>query len=87
MRYYPARPIPPAPHYKPDTLHEMALHKLQPDPTQPRAHFDEERLETLAVSLRQQGVRQPVLFRVNENGEAILVAGERFWRTARLAGL
>jgi ParB family chromosome partitioning protein len=78
---------PTAPHYKPDTLHEMALHKLQPDPKQPRAHFDEERLEALAVSLRQQGVRQPVLFRVNENGEAILVAGERRWRAARLAGL
>ncbi len=78
---------PPPPRYKAATLYKIPLEGVKPDPAQPRIHFDEEALEALAASLRQLGVIQPVLFRVNEGGEAILVAGERRWRAAGLAGL
>ena len=81
-------PTPPAPaRYKPATLYKIPLDNLQPDPAQPRIHFAEEALELLAASLKSQGVIQPVLFRLDEQGEAILVAGERRWRAARQAGL
>ena len=78
---------PPSPRYRAATLYKIPLEGVKPDPAQPRIHFDEEALEALAASLRQLGVIQPVLFRVNELGEAILVAGERRWRAAGLAGL
>ena len=78
---------PAAPRYKAATLYKIPLDTLKPDPAQPRVHFDEEALEALAASLRKQGVIQPVLFRVDDLGEAILVAGERRWRAAAQAGL
>ena len=78
---------PSPPRYRAATLYKIPLEGVKPDPAQPRIHFDEEALEALAASLRQLGVIQPVLFRVNEGGEAILVAGERRWRAAGLAGL
>lgn len=79
-------PAPPV-RYKPATFYRISLDTLKPDPGQPRVHFAEEALESLATSLRQQGVIQPVLFRLDDRGEAILVAGERRWRAARRAGL
>ena len=65
---------------------EVELDSIVPGPMQPRTHFDEASLESLADSIRSHGVVQPLLIR--RNGERYeLIAGERRWRAARLAGL
>jgi ParB family transcriptional regulator, chromosome partitioning protein len=67
-------------------LTELAVGDIDPNPHQPRSHFDEETLATLAASVRELGVLQPILVRpVGERYE--LIAGERRWRAARRAGL
>ncbi len=58
-----------------------------PNPRQPRRSFDEAALEALAGSLRERGVLQPVLVRPVAGGTYELVAGERRWRAAQIAGL
>lgn len=60
---------------------------IDPNPQQPRTTFDEEGLEGLAASIREVGVLQPVVVRPAEDGRYTLVAGERRWKAARLAGL
>lgn len=69
-----------------DELQELALDVIEPNPDQPRRHFDEEALAALAASIRSQGVVQPVVVRPVGGGRYQLVAGERRWRAARLAG-
>ena len=65
---------------------EVYLDAIVPGPMQPRTHFDEGSLEGLADSIRSQGVIQPLL--VRRRGDRYeLIAGERRWRAARLAGL
>ena len=65
---------------------EIAVSQLDPNPDQPRRTFDTQALEALAVSIRQAGVLQPLL--VVENGARYrIVAGERRYRAARMAGL
>ncbi len=59
--------------------------RLQPDPEQPRKHFDEAKLEDLAQSLRQVGILQPLRVRPGEDGIYLIVNGERRWRAAALA--
>ena len=59
---------------------------IDPDTEQPRKHFDEEALASLASSIRTHGVVQPIVLRP-ENGRYRIIAGERRWRAARLAGL
>lgn len=54
---------------------------------QPRSEFDEDALNELAENIRQHGVLQPILVRPLDNGGYKIVAGERRWRAARLAGL
>ncbi len=67
-------------------LRELALTKIAPGKYQPRTHMDQAALETLADSIRQRGVVQPILVRqVGTSFE--IVAGERRWRAAKLAGL
>ena len=67
-------------------LRTIPLSQLEPDPDQPRRHFDEAQLEALAESIRQHGLLQPLV--VTEQGGAYrIVAGERRWRAARIAGL
>jgi ParB family chromosome partitioning protein len=67
-------------------LRTVALDAIAPNPHQPRRHFDEDALRGLADSVAQRGVLQPPIAR--EVGETYeLVAGERRWRAARLAGL
>ena len=67
-------------------LQDIPLNKLRPSPHQPRTRFDDQAIETLAASLKQQGAIQPILVRrVGEQYE--LVAGERRLRAARAAGL
>ncbi len=66
---------------------EVSVEEITPDPQQPRRFFSEEGLEALANSLRRFGVLQPVVLRPAEGGGYILIAGERRWRAAQMAGL
>jgi ParB family transcriptional regulator, chromosome partitioning protein len=67
-------------------VREIEVARIQPNPSQPRTHFDEEAIDELAGSIRERGVLQPVL--VRPKGESYeLVAGERRWRAAQKAGL
>jgi ParB family transcriptional regulator, chromosome partitioning protein len=68
-------------------LREVAVELIAPNPAQPRKRFDDETLAALARSLAERGVLQPVLVRPRRGGTYELVAGERRWRAARLAGL
>ena len=65
----------------------MRLSEIEPNEDQPRKDFDEAALAELADSIRQHGVLQPLLVRPMPNGGYQLVAGERRWRAARMAGL
>ena len=69
-----------------ETVVFISLDDIRPNSAQPRKVFDQEALQDLASSLREHGVIQPVLLRPAKNGYE-LVAGERRWRAARLAGL
>ncbi len=66
---------------------EVPVDLVAPNPDQPRRNFDEEALLGLADSLRARGVLQPVLVRPVAGGRYELIAGERRWRAARIAGL
>ncbi|MEA2324601.1 MAG: ParB family transcriptional regulator, chromosome partitioning protein [Solirubrobacteraceae bacterium] len=68
-------------------LREVAVDLIRPNPSQPRKRFDEGALQALAESLQERGVLQPVLVRPRPGGSYELVAGERRWRAAQLAGL
>jgi ParB family chromosome partitioning protein len=68
-------------------LRELPVELIAPNPSQPRHRFDEESLQRLAESVAERGVLQPVLVRPRPGGTYELVAGERRWRAARLAGL
>jgi ParB family chromosome partitioning protein len=68
-------------------LRELHVDLVAPNPDQPRKRFDEEALQALADSVKERGVLQPVLVRPRPGGSYELVAGERRWRAARLAGL
>ncbi len=64
----------------------IPVERIQRDPAQPRRTFDEAKLRELAESIRTQGVIQPVLVR-RDGADYRLIAGERRWRAAQLAGL
>src|ERR1044072_1648125 len=65
---------------------EVDLDSIVPGPMQPRTHFDEAALQSLADSIRAHGIVQPLLVRRRGDGFE-LIAGERRWRAARLAGV
>lgn len=67
-------------------LLQVSIDSVEPNPNQPRRHFDEEGLDELAASMSELGVLQPLLVRRTENGYE-LIAGERRLRAARRAGL
>ena len=71
----------------PPELRRVPLELIAPNPRQPRQAFDEESLVALADSLRERGVLQPVLVRPQPGGTYELIAGERRWRAAKLAGM
>jgi ParB family chromosome partitioning protein len=70
-----------------EQLRELAIELISPNPQQPRRHFDQDSLAALAGSLGERGVLQPVLVRPRPGGGYELVAGERRWRAAQIAGL
>ena len=65
----------------------LPLHKVEPNPDQPRRDFDPEELQNLADSIFVHGVVQPLTVRELPSGYYQIIAGERRWRAARLAGL
>ncbi|MEL1134895.1 ParB/RepB/Spo0J family partition protein [Desulfitobacterium sp. THU1] len=65
---------------------EIELEKIKPNPDQPRKGFDQEGLEELAASLKVHGLLQPILVQARDD-EYIIIAGERRFRAAKLAGL
>lgn len=66
----------------------LPLREIEPDPDQPRKNFDEEALAALAQSITENGLLQPVAVRPKKAGPGyIIIAGERRWRAARMAGL
>lgn len=70
----------------PEGVQELDIRRIDTNAGQPRKDFDQEKLQELADSIRQHGVVQPILLR--QNGERyVIVAGERRFRAARLAGL
>lgn len=72
---------------KPEGVLELPIAKVEPRDNQPRTVFDKEALAELADSIREYGVIQPVTVRRLDSGYYQLIAGERRWRAARLAGL
>lgn len=73
-------------HRASENPHTLPLADIAPNTQQPRKYFDEQALEELAESIRRQGILQPLLVRPH-NDAYQLVAGERRWRAAKLAGL
>jgi len=70
-----------------EELRELPIELILPSPAQPRRRFDQDALQALAGSLGERGVLQPVLVRPRPGGTYELVAGERRWRAAQIAGL
>jgi ParB family chromosome partitioning protein len=68
-------------------LRLIAPDKIQPNPNQPRKHFDEESLQALANSVKEHGIVQPIVVTPAKDGDYEIVAGERRWRAAKIAGL
>ena len=67
-------------------VHELKLTEVMPNKNQPRTAFDEEKLRVLADSVKEHGLIQPIVVRKTDDGY-VIVAGERRWRAAKLAGL
>lgn len=76
-----------APRDEAEELRSIPVDLIAPNPHQPRRSFEEEALVGLAESLRARGVLQPVLVRPLADGSWELIAGERRWRAAKIAGL
>ena len=68
-------------------LRRLPVEQIAPNPRQPRQLFDEESLVALSESVKERGILQPVLVRPSGPGSYELIAGERRWRAAQLAGL
>jgi ParB family chromosome partitioning protein len=70
-----------------DALRMLRVHQLQPGKYQPRAYMDDAALETLAESIKSQGIMQPILVREIAEERFEIIAGERRWRASQIAGL
>ena len=75
------------PVYEKSAYQQLPIYKVEPNPDQPRQDFDEEELQTLADSISVHGIIQPLTVRELPTGYYQIIAGERRWRAARLAGL
>ena len=65
----------------------MPINDVEPCQSQPRKDFDQQALEDLALSITANGIIQPLVVRSSDTGKHQLIAGERRWRAARIAGL
>jgi ParB family chromosome partitioning protein len=72
---------------KTEKVHQLAIDVVRPKTNQPRQHFDEQLLDQLAMSIKEQGILQPIVVTEVEHNLYSIVAGERRWRAAQLAGL
>ncbi len=72
---------------KTNTVTEMDINKIFPNPNQPRKHFDEEALQELSNSIKIHGIIQPIVVNKDDDDKYMIIAGERRWRASRLAGL
>ena len=70
-----------------EEFRQVAVELIFPNPRQPRRRFDDEALAALAASMESRGMLQPVLVRPLDDTHFELIAGERRWRAAQLAGL
>jgi ParB family chromosome partitioning protein len=70
-----------------DRIEKIAVGQLQANPYQPRKHFDEAALKELAASIKRHGVVQPLVVTPAKDDVYTLIAGERRWRAAKIAGL
>ncbi len=70
-----------------ERIEKIAIDDLEPNPDQPRQHFDTAALEQLSESVKQYSVLQPLVVTVGKAGKYFIIAGERRWRAARMAGL
>ena len=68
-------------------ISELNIIEVEPNPDQPRKEFDKERLEDLKSSIAEIGVILPIIVTKKESGRYLIIAGERRWRAAKLAGL
>ncbi len=69
------------------TYRDLPVDTVKPNPEQPRSRFDDDALAELANSIKEWGVLQPVVVQESDQGSYVLIAGERRWRAAQLAGL
>ena len=67
-------------------ISELKVNDIEPNQEQPRKNFNQEKLQSLADSILQHGVVQPIIVKEKDKGYSI-IAGERRWRAAKLAGL
>lgn len=70
-----------------DAMRMLNVNKMQPGKYQPRSYMDDAALQTLADSIKSQGIMQPILVREIANDRFEIIAGERRWRASQLAGL
>ncbi len=68
-------------------IKQIPITQIQPNPQQPRVQMNEQALEELAASIREHGILQPLIVSKADDKKYILIAGERRWRAAKLAGL
>ena len=68
-------------------LSEISISQIEPNPNQPRREFDEMAMKELAASIHEIGIITPITVRLAENGKYQIIAGERRWRAAQMAGL
>ena len=68
-------------------INSLKLTQVEPNPNQPRKTFDPEKLQALSDSIAEHGLLQPIAVKKNENGFYTIIAGERRWRAAKMAGL
>ncbi len=82
------QPVPAAPAVPAEArIWQIAVDKLSPSEFQPRSNFEKEKLEELAASIKQNGILQPIVARKLPNAKFEIIAGERRWRAAQIAGL
>lgn len=77
----------PAPDFRNESIQNMDIDLIFPNSDQPRQHFDREGLEELSESIKKYGLLQPILVRPKEDQGFEIIAGERRYRAAKLAGL